>query len=107
LDVAPYYEIHDLHAPPPAAATRLALELPLGFVALDEWSGPESVRSANPDGHAVYVGESTFTRNVRIEDQVQPGKHRLDCSIRFQACNATQCLRPAEFKLQIEVVVEP
>jgi hypothetical protein len=107
LRVAPGYEIHDLDSPPPTLPTRLDLELPAGFRALGEWSVPEPVRSQMPDGHPVYMGEAAFTRKVGIADNVEPGQYRLNCSIRYQACNIRQCLAPKECHLSAAVSVQP
>jgi len=106
LDVAPFYEIDDEHAPPPAVATRLELKLPAGFQAVGDWSLPESTDSDTPDGRAVYVGAVAFTRGVNIENDVKPGKYYLICAIRYQACNARRCLRPVNCKLRVVVSVQ-
>ena len=107
LHVAPGYEIHDLHAPPPMIPTTLDLELPPGFKTLGEWSAPEPVRSQMPDGHPVYIGEAAFTRVIRIDEGAEPGDYKLACSIRYQACNIRQCLAPKACKLSVTVPVHP
>jgi len=106
LNIAPSYEIQDRHAPPPAIATSVELKPPAGFQAAGDWSSPQSVRSQWPDGHSVYVGEARFTRQVRVEKQVKAGEYKLDCAVRYQACNDRYCLPPISFKLPAIVNVQ-
>ena len=105
LDIADGYEIQHLHAPPPAIATKLELKLPAGFQAVGEWQMPATVRSQWPDGHPVYAGEATFTRQVRVTNDVKPGNYELTCAIRYQACNDRYCLRPTKHDLMVTTAV--
>jgi hypothetical protein len=105
FDIGSVYEIHDLHAPPPLIATRLNLELPKGFQALGDWSAPGSIRSESPDGHPVYAGKAKFTREIRVQEDVEPRESDVTCSIRYQACNARHCLAPKELKISAAVSV--
>jgi hypothetical protein len=107
LEIGPFYEIHDLHAPPPLIPTQLNLELPKGFQAKGDWSAPKPVRSESPDGHSVYVGKAKFTREIRIPNDAEPGESDVTCTIRYQACNMRHCLAPKEFKLSQAVSVRP
>jgi hypothetical protein len=107
LVVAPLYEIHPLSAPPPDVATRLELSLPTGFHPVDEWSEPATVRSERPGARGAHAGGVTFARTIRIDDDVPPGPYGVTCSIRYQACDARQCLPPTSFTLLTSVSVEP
>ena len=107
LDVGPGYEIYLHDAPPPAVPTQLKLELPSGIRTTGPWSVPSSVRSESPSGHRVHVGETRFTRTIRVDDGVQPGEHLVACVITYQACNARLCLAPVTSKLAAGVWVAP
>ncbi len=106
FEVAVSYEIHERNAPPPAVSTLLELDLPAGFEAIEDWRDPTSVRSVSPDGHLVYVGKATFTRKVRIGNDVTPGQNAVSCLFRYQACDARQCLRPVESRLRVSLTIQ-
>ncbi len=106
FEIAMSYEIQDRNAPPPAISTLIELDLPAGFEAIEDWIEPTSVRSALPDGHMVYAGKATFTRKIRIRDGVAPGQYALTCLFRYQACNARQCLRPVESRLNVSLTIQ-
>jgi len=99
FDIAPTYEIHARHAPPPAIATKLGLGLAAGFDAIGDWSEPTTVRSQWPDGHPVHAGRATFSQKVRVSSDVKPGQYPLSCRVFYQACNDRYCLPPV--KLQV------
>jgi hypothetical protein len=80
--------------------------LPAGFQVVGEWAEPPTIRSQRPGTHGVHAGEVRFVRKVRASDAVRPGEYGATCSIRYQACNARQCLAPVTFALSATVAVE-
>ncbi len=99
------FEIHSLTAVPPKIPTRLELELPMGFTAVEEWRASAPVRSYNPGGGAVYVGEAHFKRRIHVAADAKPGDYLIACAVSYQACNSRQCLRPTESQLSIAVSI--
>jgi hypothetical protein len=106
FEIALSYEIHDHKAQPPAMPTWIELELPSGFEANEDWIAPTTVRSALPDGHMVYAGKATFTKKIRIGNDIPPGQYALSCVFRYQACNARQCLRPVKNNLSATLTIQ-
>lgn len=107
LQIAPSWEIRTLDDDPAAdaAATRLELTLPPGISAVGEWAAPDAIRSASPDGHAVYIGKATFTRMLAIDASATKGMAAIACRAEFQACDERTCLRPQAVELSAEVVI--
>jgi hypothetical protein len=103
LNVDSGYEIHSLDASPPKIPTLLELEVPPGFTALEEWRSPAPVRSFNPGGGSVYLGETNFVRKIHIATDAKPGDYLLACSVSYQACNSRQCLRPMKTQLSVKL----
>ena len=56
-------------------------------------------------GHGAHAGEVRFTRPIRAADDVARGEYGIPCTIRYQACNARQCLPPASATLLARVLV--
>ena len=106
LTIESPYEINDLDAPFPAIATELELKLPEGFQEIGDWNGPEPIRSSAPDGHAVHLGNVTFSKKISIGDEVPPAEYAIGAAVRYQACNGTLCLRPEEFELSTSIEVQ-
>lgn len=105
LNVDPGYEIHSLDASPPQVPTLLELQLPPGFTAIEKWVSPAAVRSFNPSGESVFLGESKFVREIQVSRDTQPGDYLLACAVSYQACNSRQCLRPINAVVSVKISV--
>jgi hypothetical protein len=106
LDVAPLWEIRTLDDEFAGAATKLALDLPAGVESPGEWQAPRPGRSVSGDGHAAYGGEVVFTRRLVVRNGTAGGDYPVRCRVSYQACDARQCLAPAEVELAATLRVE-
>lgn len=97
------YEIHSMDASAPQIPTRVELELPEGFTAIEDWDAPAPVRSLHPGGQSVFTGDVEFVRTIQVSDEIEPGDRQLICSVSYQACNSRQCLRPIKSVLTIKL----
>jgi len=107
LTIDPGYEIQALECTPYKMPTRLGVDFPPGIVALEEWQSPTPQHTPTSGGHTVYSGEVRFTRKIRISERAQPADYLLNCSVSYQACDSSMCLRPAETELAIKISVSP
>lgn len=105
FSVAAGFEIQSLDASLPKVPTQLSLQLPEGFEAEGDWNVPATVRSFNPGGDAVYLGEVEFVQRIHVADDLQPGPYQIACRVSYQACDSRRCLRPVEALLSVELRV--
>jgi hypothetical protein len=87
--------------------TTIRLQLPRGVVLEGDWTIPEPEVQVDrvAEGH-IYQGDVTFRHQLRITDEQPPGDIELLCVVKYQACDATACLRPTPVELRpiLEVV---
>ena len=97
------WELHPRGARRPWVPTELALTLPGGFAPAGPWRDPPAVRSAAPGGGAALPADAAFARDVRAP--AAAGVYAVTCRVRYQACDAFRCLRPAVRELTVRVAV--
>ena len=105
FSVAAGFEIQGLNASLPKVPTQLELKLPPEFTAEGDWDVPATVRSLNPGGDAVYLGEVEFVQQIHVADDLKPGAYLVACWVSYQACDSRRCLRPVEALLSVELRV--
>ena len=88
-----------------AQPTMLELSLPKGVEPDGDWVLPDAaVGELAADGKAIYEGNFSFRRRLKVTETAQPGELEVACEIRYQACDPFSC-RPPE-TLRVEAVVE-
>ncbi|MCA9015258.1 MAG: hypothetical protein KDA77_07980 [Planctomycetaceae bacterium] len=105
FEVAPLWEIRTMDAQPADLATRLELDLPAGLQATGAWITPAPERSMSPDRHPAYTGKIEFRRKISVSQDAKPGTQRVSCGVSYQACDEHRCLKPAEIKLQVPLIL--
>lgn len=105
--IAAGWTIHPVDAAPgPASPTTLKLELPPGVEAVGDWELPPTRRPLDkPDSGAIYEGEVTFRRTLKIVAGQPVGRLNVGCVVGFQACDAEMCRRPEVVSLVTTVRV--
>lgn len=106
IEVAPRWEIGGLAIVPPAAATRIALELPEQLKAAGEWNAPPPGRSMSPDAHPAYSGNVQFSRKLIVRQHAPAGESAVRCRVTYQVCDDRQCLQPAPLELSVPLRIE-
>lgn len=96
LDIGPGWSVHPLDALPPALPTRIELELPPGFTRDGKWQQVSGNPSKGPAGEDIIDGRAEWKQLLRIAPECQPGSYSIGCFVKYQACNAKQCLRPIQ-----------
>jgi hypothetical protein len=105
LDIGSEWSVHPLDAAPPAMATKIELELPPGITRQGKWQLVSGNVANGPLGEPVIDGRAEWKQSLRIAAECEPGALLIGCSVRYQACNAKQCLRPisADLGAMVEV----
>jgi DsbC/DsbD-like thiol-disulfide interchange protein len=73
-----------------------------------EIESPEPQRTQDPNfgvETAWYADSAVFTLPVEVAANVAAGARVIEVRARFQACNATLCLRPATVTLSVKITV--
>jgi thiol:disulfide interchange protein len=89
--------------------TVLDLQLPPGWAA-GAFVYPVAklkVFSFEPKPLAVYDGDVVVLAEIKLPKGVAKGTYPVTASLRYQACNDSQCLPPVTSKAEIRVKVEP
>ncbi|MFN7734259.1 MAG: hypothetical protein ACK5OB_20355 [Pirellula sp.] len=94
LDIESGWSVHPLDAAPPAMPTKIELELPPGITRQGNWQLVSGTVARGPQGEPVIDGRAEWKQTLRIAPDCEPGALLIGCSVRYQACNAKQCLRP-------------
>lgn len=63
--------------------------------------------SFEPKPLAVYDGDVVMLASVQVPKEVKKGTYPVDASLRYQACNDTQCLPPVTAEARIQLTVGP
>ncbi|HWB13141.1 MAG TPA: protein-disulfide reductase DsbD domain-containing protein [Pirellulales bacterium] len=102
VKTAPGWHIYAVGQPAGTSQpTRLELSLPEGLEPDGDWVYPEAVAGG---GNAIYEGDFSFRRRLRLTEAAQPGRLKVGCQIAYQACDPFSC-RPPE-TLRVETAVE-
>jgi thiol:disulfide interchange protein len=89
--------------------TVLDLELPRGWPeeAVQYPASKMKTFSFEPRPLAVYDGDVVMQATVQLPKGVARGTYPIKASLRYQACNDSQCLPPVTSKAEIQLKVEP
>ncbi len=89
--------------------TVLDLELPAGWAQETVQYPPAEMQSFSfaEQPLAVYDGDVVILANVSVPANAAQGTHALRASLRFQACNDSQCLPPVTAEAEIQLTVGP
>jgi suppressor for copper-sensitivity B len=89
--------------------TVLSLELPEGWTAARvEYPPAEMQKLAFADQPlAVYDGDVVILADLQIPAGATAGTYPIRGSLRYQACNDSQCLRPATAAAEIQLTIGP
>lgn len=107
LDIGSEWSVHPLDAAPPAMATKIDLELPPGITRQGKWQLVSGNVATGPLGEPVIEGRAEWKQSLRIAPECEPGALLIGCSVRYQACNAKQCLRPVSADLGAVTEISP
>jgi hypothetical protein len=107
------WAVHSMGAPDlavdssvPTFLTTLRLELPAGIEAIGDWELPTARRLIDrPSVGAVYEGDATFRRRLKIAERLPSGTMGVECEIGFQACDANFCRRPEMLTVAVTIDV--
>jgi DsbC/DsbD-like thiol-disulfide interchange protein len=84
----------------PTKPTQLSLKLPKGIQAIGDWKAPEPTTLYDGTGpSSAYVGDLKFSHELAIDSNLSTGPVEISCSLNYQACNESMCLRPNELSL--------
>jgi DsbC/DsbD-like thiol-disulfide interchange protein len=107
LDILPGWHIYGIGASGPNQPSRLALQLPKGIAAAEDWSAPVPESFPTTFGIApIYQSAVTFSRPLKIDESASSGKSEIACELTYQACNHEQCLPPTTIFLSIPLEVK-
>jgi DsbC/DsbD-like thiol-disulfide interchange protein len=84
--------------------TTLKLNLPDGVEAVGDWSYPAATRTKDVEG-AIYEGDLTFRRKLRIAGDAAPGSIQVTCELGYQACDPFSCRAPDKLSLKAKAEV--
>ena len=89
--------------------TVLDLELPQGWPeeAVQYPASRMKTFSFEPRPLAVYDGDVVIQATLQLPKGVARGTYPVKASLRYQACNDSQCLPPVTSKAEIQLKVEP
>ncbi len=95
FDVADPYEIQSFRASPPKIPTEISLTLPRSFETVTDWEFPKPKRSLIPGASVSYSGKFECKRVIRaVKGVIAPDGVSIECTVKYQACDSSKCLRP-------------
>jgi hypothetical protein len=108
FDVADPYEIQSFRASPPKVPTEISLTLPSSLETVNDWQLPKPTRSLIPGASVSYSGKFECKRVVRIvRDEKSPAESYIECTVKYQACDPSKCLRPTTSTLKLPFSAMP
>jgi thiol:disulfide interchange protein len=89
--------------------TVLQLDLPAGWPKETVQYPAAKLKTFSFEPHplAVYDGDVVMVASFQLPKGVKPGAYPLSASLRYQACNDSQCLPPVTAEAKIELKVGP
>ena len=103
IQVEPRWHIYaSAHPGSPYVETDLTPELPTGWQAEEAWSLPSSQPSREDPKLRLWQGDLVFRRGV-VADAPEALASGLEVELRYQACDANQCLPPEVVTLRADL----
>lgn len=80
--------------------TEVSLQLPDGATAIGGWNKPPGAPYSKEPGAMVLEGRAVFSLRVQLSDEASGS---IVVKVRYQACDATKCLRPTSYKTSLDL----
>ena len=81
-----------------------SLRLPDGLTSTGRWSKPAGHPDPTDPGILHITGSSEFRRTLQAKDGFDPAKAPVECTLSYQVCDESMCLRPTSKTVVVPIV---